>query len=97
MWNATRLRDLPEDTIGPVAGLTQLVRLRSDGSRGWSALRACAALEDVAASRPRLANLRSLKRSPGIGLPDRQRRTTSPARREANLAAITKYIGRLID
>ena len=51
----------PQDTIAPLAGLTQLVRLRADAPRGWSALSACTALEDVTVIRPRLANLRSLK------------------------------------
>jgi hypothetical protein len=51
----------PQDTIAALAGLAQLVRLRSNAPLGWSALRACTALEDVAAIRPRLASLRSLK------------------------------------
>jgi len=63
----TKLRALtlndcwPQDSVASLADLTGLVQLRSNAPLGWSALRTCTELEDVAAIRPRLANLRSLK------------------------------------
>ena len=51
----------PMDTVAPLAGLADLVQLRCDAPAGWSALRTCTALEDVAAAGPRLANLRALR------------------------------------
>jgi len=51
----------PRDSVAPLAGLPALVRLRADAPSGWSALRACTALEDVSAIGPRIANLRALR------------------------------------
>ena len=51
----------PGDSVAPLAGLPALVRLRADAPSGWSALRACPALEDVSAIGPRMANLRALR------------------------------------
>ncbi len=52
---------LPKDSLQPLAGLAGLRRLRADAPSGWAALGACTALEEVAAIKPRLANLRSLR------------------------------------
>jgi len=51
----------PGDSVAPLAGLPALVRFRADAPSGWSALRACPALEDVSAIGPRMANLRALR------------------------------------
>ncbi|TMB42563.1 MAG: hypothetical protein E6J55_15615 [Deltaproteobacteria bacterium] len=51
----------PGDSVAPLAGLPALVRLRADAPSGWSALRACPALEDVSAIGPRMANLRAMR------------------------------------
>ena len=51
----------PGDSVAPLAGLPALVRFRTDAPSGWSALRACPALEDVSAIGPRMANLRALR------------------------------------
>src|SRR5262249_47992774 len=50
----------PRDSSAPVGALQQLRQLRTNAPAGWSALRACRALEVVSAS-PRVANLRSLR------------------------------------
>jgi hypothetical protein len=49
----------PIDTVAPLAPLTALTRLRCDAPRGWASLKACEALEEVSAIRPRLATLRA--------------------------------------
>jgi len=52
---------MPKDSLQPLAGLTQLTRLRADAPGGWSALASCTALEEVYAIRPRLSNLKAFR------------------------------------
>lgn len=46
------------DSVAPLAALTQLVRLRCNAPKGWSALKACHLLEEVFAITPQMPNLR---------------------------------------
>jgi hypothetical protein len=50
-----------QESVAPLAALQELVELRADAPSGWSALRACVALERVVAVQPRLASLRMLR------------------------------------
>lgn len=49
----------PSDTVAPLAGLTELTRLRCDAPGGWAKLKSCEKLEEVAAVTARMANLRA--------------------------------------
>ncbi|HTI38961.1 MAG TPA: hypothetical protein VL484_15455 [Vicinamibacterales bacterium] len=52
---------LPKESVRSIAALTRLVTLDCDAPAGWGQLRYCAALEDVTAIQPRMANLRPLR------------------------------------
>ncbi len=51
----------PRDSMAPLAGLTELVRLRASVPGGWTAMAASTRLEEVEAFRPRLKDLRRLR------------------------------------
>jgi hypothetical protein len=52
---------LPAESLSPLAELTELRSLVADAGGGWLTLAACTRLEDVAAFRPRLKDLRGLR------------------------------------
>lgn len=50
---------LPKDSLEPLAGMAQLVRLRANARGGWQSLGVLTGLEEVSAIQPRLTNLRA--------------------------------------